>query len=52
MIGKAMQHLEAKKFAETNNWTIDLLGAKALPEQFDKEYARFRKTLVELGMVQ
>jgi putative tricarboxylic transport membrane protein len=51
-IGKAMQHLEMRKFAETNNWTIELTGSKELPAQLDKEYARLRKTLVELGMAQ
>ena len=49
---KAMRHPEAKKFAESNNWTIDLVGAKALPAVLDKEYARLCKTLTELGMVQ
>ena len=49
---KAMRSAEAKKFADTNNWTIDLIGAKDLPAQLDREYARLRKTLVELGMVQ
>ena len=51
VIGKAMRHPEAKKFAETNNWTIELIGAKELPAQLDKEYARLHKTLSELGMV-
>ncbi len=49
---KAMRHPDAKKFAESNNWTIDLIGAKALPGVLEKEYARLRKTLTELGMVQ
>jgi putative tricarboxylic transport membrane protein len=49
---KAMRHPEAKKFAESNNWTIDLIGAKALPGVLEKEYARLRKALTELGMVQ
>ncbi len=49
---KAMRSPEAKKFAETNNWSIDLIGAKALPAMLDKEYARLRKTLTDLGMVQ
>lgn len=49
---KAMRHPEAKKFADSNNWTIDLIGSKELPTQLDKEYARLRKTLTELGMVQ
>jgi putative tricarboxylic transport membrane protein len=49
---KAMRGAEAKKFADTNNWSIDLIGAKDLPAVLDKEYARLRKTLVELGMVQ
>jgi putative tricarboxylic transport membrane protein len=52
VITKAMRSAEAKKFAETNNWTIDLIGAKDLPAVLDKEYARLRRTLVELGMVQ
>ncbi len=47
-----MRSPEAKKFAETNNWSIDLIGAKALPAMLDKEYARLRKTLTDLGMVQ
>jgi len=51
VIGKAMHHPEARKFAETNNWTIELIGSKELPAQLDKEYARLRKTLTELGMV-
>lgn len=51
VIGKAMRHPEAKKFVESNNWTVDLIGSKALPAQLDKEYARLRKTLTELGMV-
>ncbi len=49
---KAMRGAEAKKFADTNNWSIDLIGAKDLPAVLDKEYARLRKTLAELGMVQ
>jgi putative tricarboxylic transport membrane protein len=49
---KAMRHPEAKKFADSNNWTIDLVGAKALPAVLDKEYGRLRKTLTELGMAQ
>ena len=52
VFSKAMRHPEAKKFAETNNWTIDLIGSKELPAVLDKEYARLRKTLTELGMVQ
>ena len=52
VFSKAMRHPEAKKFAETNNWTIDLIGSKELPAQLDKEYARLRKALTELGMVQ
>lgn len=47
-----MRHPEAKKFAESNNWTIDLIGSKELPVHLDREYARLRKTLTELGMVQ
>lgn len=47
-----MRHPEAKKFAETNNWTIELIGSRELPIRLDKEYARLRKTLTELGMVQ
>jgi putative tricarboxylic transport membrane protein len=49
---KAMRHPEAKKFAESNNWTIDLVGARALPAVLEKEYVRLRKLLTELGMVQ
>jgi putative tricarboxylic transport membrane protein len=49
---KTMRHPDAKKFAESNNWTIDLIGAKALPMALEKEYTRLRKTLTELGMVQ
>ncbi len=51
VIGKAMRHADAKKFAEANNWSIDLVGSKELPGQLDREYARLRKTLAELGMV-
>jgi tripartite-type tricarboxylate transporter receptor subunit TctC len=51
VIGKAMRHADAKKFAEANNWSIDLVGSKDLPGQLDREYARLRKTLAELGMV-
>ena len=50
-IGKAMHSPEAKRFAETNNWTIELVGSKELPSELDKEYARLRAMLVELGMV-
>jgi tripartite-type tricarboxylate transporter receptor subunit TctC len=49
---KAMRHPDAKKFADSNNWTIDLVGAKALPAVLEKEYGRLRKTLTELGMAQ
>jgi putative tricarboxylic transport membrane protein len=49
---KAMRHPDAKNFAESNNWSIDLIGAKALPVVLEKEYVRLRKTLTELGMVQ
>mgnify|MGYP003343023558 CR=1 FL=1 len=49
---KAMRHPEAKKFADGNNWTVELMGAKALRTELDKEYARLRKTLTELGLVQ
>ncbi len=49
---KAMHSAEPKKFADTNNWAVDLIGARELPAMLDKEYARLRKTLVELGMVQ
>lgn len=52
VIDKVMRHPEAKKFADNNNWSIELVGAKALPGLLDKEYARLRKTLVELGMAQ
>jgi putative tricarboxylic transport membrane protein len=36
VFSKAMRHPEAKKFAETNNWTIDLIGSKELPALLDK----------------
>jgi tripartite-type tricarboxylate transporter receptor subunit TctC len=49
---KAMRHPDAKKFADSNNWTIDLVGAKALPTVLEKEYGRLRKTLTELGIAQ
>ncbi len=52
VIGKTLRRPEAKKFAETNNWTIELTGSRELPTQLDKEYTRLRKTLTELGMVQ
>jgi len=52
VIGTAMRQPEARKFADNNNWTIELTGAKALPGVLDKEHARLRKTLVELGMAQ
>jgi putative tricarboxylic transport membrane protein len=52
VFSKALRHPEAKKFADSNNWTIDLIGAKELPGQLDKEYARLRKALTELGMAQ
>jgi len=52
VFNKAMRHPDAKKFAESNNWIIDLIGAKELSAVLDKEYARLRKTLAELGMVQ
>lgn len=52
VLTKAMRSAEAKKFADTNNWNIDLVGSKELPGVLDKEYARLRKTLVELGMAQ
>ena len=47
-----MRHAEAKKFADANNWTIELTNAKDMPALLDKEYAKLRKTLVELGMAQ
>jgi putative tricarboxylic transport membrane protein len=50
-IGKIMRQPEAKKFADNNNWTIDLVGAHALPDVLDREHGRLRKTLTELGMV-
>ena len=50
VIHKAMRHADAKKFADANNWSIELTGAKELPAQLDREYAKLRKTLVELGM--
>ena len=49
-IGKAMRSAEAKRFAETNNWTTELVGSKELPIELDKEYARLRAMLSELGM--
>ena len=52
MIHKAMRHAEAKKFADANSWTIELTNAKDMPALLDKEYAKLRKTLVELGMAQ
>lgn len=51
MVGKAMRHPETKQFAETNNWNIELVGSRQLPIALDKEYARLRTTLSELGMV-
>jgi putative tricarboxylic transport membrane protein len=50
-IGKAMRHPEARKFAEMNNWTIELIGSRELPIELDKEYARLRAALSDLGMV-
>ena len=50
-IGKAMRHPETKQFVDANNWTIDLIGSRQLPAELDKEYARLRATLTELGMV-
>jgi putative tricarboxylic transport membrane protein len=50
-IGKAMRHPETKQFADANNWTIELVGSRELPAELDKEYARLRATLTELGMV-
>lgn len=50
VIGKAMRNPEAKTFAEGNNWIIALIGSKELPGELDKEYARLRATLTELGM--
>lgn len=47
-MGRVLQ----KILTDTNNWTIDLIGAKALPGVLEKEYTRLRKTLTELGMVQ
>jgi putative tricarboxylic transport membrane protein len=52
VVQKAMRHAEAKKFADANNWTIELTSAKELPAQLDREHARLRKTLVDLGMAQ
>jgi hypothetical protein len=49
-IGKAMRTPEAKKFAEINNWTIELIGSKELPIGLDKEHARLRGMLTEPGM--
>src|SRR5262245_13463986 len=51
MIGKAMRHPETKQFAEASNWSIELVGSRQLPIELDKEYARLRATLSELGMV-
>ena len=50
VIGKAMRQPEMKKFADNNNWSIDLIGAKELPGVLDKERERLRRTLVELGI--
>ena len=47
-----MRHADAKKFADANNWSIELTGAKEMPALLDKEYAKLRKTLVDLGMAQ
>lgn len=52
VIHKAMRHPEAKKFADANNWSIELSNGKELTAHLDREYARLRKTLVELGMAQ
>lgn len=49
-IGKAMRQPEAKSFAEMNNWTIELTGSKELPIELDREHARLRAILSELGM--
>jgi tripartite-type tricarboxylate transporter receptor subunit TctC len=50
MIGKAMRHPEARNFAELNNWTIELVGSRKLPIELDREHARLRAMLSELGM--
>jgi hypothetical protein len=41
----------ATRSAEANNWTIELVGSKELPAELDKEYARLRTMLTDLGMV-
>jgi putative tricarboxylic transport membrane protein len=51
MIGKAMRQPETKQFAEASNWSIELVGSQKLPIELDKEYARLRATLSDLGMV-
>jgi putative tricarboxylic transport membrane protein len=48
---KAMRHPETKQFADANNWTIELTGSRELPVELDREYARLRATLNELGMI-
>ncbi|MPZ47040.1 MAG: hypothetical protein GEV05_27485 [Betaproteobacteria bacterium] len=48
---KAMQHPEAKQVVESNNWSLDFVGARELPELLDTQYERLRAMLVELGMV-
>jgi len=48
---KAMRHPETKQFADANNWTIELTGSRELPVELDREYARLRTTLNELGMI-
>ena len=50
-IGKAMRHPEAKQFVDANNWTLELTGSRELPGELDKEYARLRTALTDLGMV-
>jgi len=50
-IGKAMRHADAKQFIDSNNWTFDWVGAKELPVELDKEYARLRAMLTDLGLV-
>ncbi len=48
---QAMQHPEAKQFVESNNWSLDFVGASQLPDLLDKQYERLRSMLVDLGMV-
>jgi hypothetical protein len=45
-----MRHPEARNFAELNNWTIELVGSREVPIEFDREHARLRAMLSELGI--